>query len=236
VVLLAATVVGATLAGLLRTPSGAHALRHHLRGGRLLLAGALLTVASAALAGALSTVVLTAALAVLLSAAILNRGLTGVAVMAVGLGLNLGALVVNGGMPVRGSALVHAGVVTSDELGSVVLDAPRHLEHDGDPVPALGDVLPLPVTGEVVSFGDLLIVVGAADAVWELTRRRRRPGYAPTTMASALQVWGTAPSARPVSASQYSAYPDATAPSTIDLDSDAAASRAPELVAARHSR
>jgi len=235
VVLLAATVVGAALAGLLRTPSGAHALRHHLRGGRLLLAGALLTVASAALAGALSTVVLAAALAVLLAAAVANRGLTGVAVMAVGLGLNLAALLVNGGMPVRGSALVQAGVVTSDELHSVVLAASRHLEHDGDPVPVLGDVLPLRVTGEVVSFGDLLIVVGAGDAVWELARRRRKPAYA-TTMASALQAWGTAPSARPVSASQYSAYPDATAPSTIDLDSDAAASRSSELVAARQSR
>jgi len=236
VVLLAATVVGATLAGLLRSPSGAHALRHQLRGGRLLVAGAVLTVASAALTGALSTVVLTAALAVLLAAAIVNRGLTGVAVMAVGLGLNLAALAINSGMPVRGSALVHAGVVTADELGSVMLDAPRHLEHDGDPLPVLGDVLPLRVTGEVVSFGDLLIVVGAADALWELARRRRRPGYAPTTMASALQVWGTAPSPRPVSASQYSAYPDATAPATIDLDSDPAASSSPELVAARHSR
>ena len=111
----------------------------------------------------------------------------------------------------------------------------------------LGDVLPVPLAHEVMSFGDLIVVV---------RRRRRRARAEPaarprdrrvvattsrgrprTARASVDQVWGTAPSGAPVSASQYSANPERTAPATIDLDErrGRAASNT-ELVAASHSR
>ena len=47
----------------------------------------------------------------LIAVAVANRHITGVAVVGVGLLLNLVAVAVNGGMPVRASALVAAGVV-----------------------------------------------------------------------------------------------------------------------------
>ena len=109
------------------------------------------------------------------------------------------SVAVNGGMPVRASALEAAGVISEGE--PVEVDDPRHLETADDPVPVLGDVLPVPLTNEVLSFGDLIVIVGAADAVRELSRRRRAPlavaaAQRPVRTASTSvdQVWGTAPS------------------------------------------
>ena len=100
----------------------------------------------------------------------------------------------------------------------------------------LGDVLPLPLAHEVVSFGDLIVVFGVADAVRELSRRRarreprgRRDGLrrlgAPRRRRAPTRSGAPRRAARPVSAAQYSANPDVTAPVTIDLDRDAAAVR-----------
>ena len=108
----------------------------------------------------------------------------------------------------------------------------------------LGDVLPVPFAHEVISFGDLIVVFGAADAVRELSRRRARsraaaPAQRPTRMAKARvdQVWGTAPSGAPVSASQYSANPERSTPGEHRPHERRARRRPrPELVAASHSR
>jgi len=150
---------------------------------------------------------------------------------------------VNGGMPVRVSAMEAAGLV---EPGAPVeVSDPRHLETTNDPVPVLGDVLPVPFAQEVISFGDLIVLVGAADAVRELSRRRARvpaQAAAPSYLARHIrstrldQVCGTAPSGAPVSATQYSAYPERSTPLTIDLTSAEPTSSEPELVAATHSR
>src|SRR3546814_13546958 len=77
-------------------------------------------------------------------------------------------------MPVRPAALVEAGLATEDELPTLTVDPPRHLETSADRFAVLGDVLPLAPLNEVVSFGDLIVVAGAADAVRELARRRRQ--------------------------------------------------------------
>ena len=197
---------------------------------------------SVLLDGTAALIALVLSLAVLIAVAVANRHITGVAVVGVGLLLNLISVAVNDGMPVRPSALEAAGAVSDGE--PIAVEEPRHLESAEDPLPVLGDVLPVPLTNEVVSFGDLIVIVGAADAVRELSRRRARSvqlasvpqPLAAGTKASVDQVWGTAPNGAPVSATQCSEYPERSAPATIDLASADRASSAPELVAATQSK
>lgn len=236
VLLLIAVVVGAG-AGLLRPALGRHAARPEVVRIGWLAVGAVLNAASILAPGDLATLALAGSLTALLWFAAGNRAITGVAVIGVGLFLNLTALGVHGAMPVRAEALVRAGVVDSVGAAASALDPPHRLETSRDPLPILGDVFPLAATGEVLSFGDLVVVLGLADAVRDLARRRARPARQAdaTTEASAVHDWGTAPSGAPDSGSQCSANPLAVAPLTIDLDS-AAAEASPDLVAASHSR
>jgi hypothetical protein len=240
VLTLALAVLAGLIVGLARAPAGAHAIRPRVGQIGLLGLGAWLNAMSVLLDGTAALVALVLSLAVLVAVAFANRHITGVAVVGVGLLLNLVSVAINGGMPVRPSALEVAGVVSEGE--TVTVEEPRHLETSADPAPALGDVLPVPLTSEVLSFGDLIVIVGAADAVRELSRRRaRRPVGAAQrdariTRASVDQLWGTAPSGSPVSATQCSANPERTAPVTIDIASAEAVSSEPELVAASQSR
>ncbi len=235
VTLALAVTVGLAL-GLARRPAGRHLARPHVGQVGLLALGAGLNALSVVLSGAAAVAALLASLAVLIAVAFANRHLTGVAVVGVGLLVNLVAVALHGGMPVRAGALEAAGIE------SVELDAPRHLETEADALPVLGDAIPVPLAREVVSFGDLIVVFGAADAVRELSRRRarstaraQRPDR--TTSARLDQLWGTAPSGAPVSATQYSAYPDLTAPVHIDLASaDPVSDRVPVLVTATQQR
>jgi hypothetical protein len=244
VVLLAIAVVVGLVLGRSRPRAGAHSVRPHVEQIPLLAFGALLNATSVLLEGSAATLCLALSLAVLIAVAMANRHITGIAVIGLGLLLNLVAVAVNAGMPVRAGALVEAGVIDADEVATVELSGPRHLESSSDALGVLGDVLPIPLANEVLSFGDLIIVVGAGDAVRELSRRgaRRETAAEPATYAGRSstrtarvdQVWGTAPRARPVSAAQYSANPEATTPASIDLDREAAAVRAyTELVASQ---
>ena len=234
---LALGVLVGLIVGLARSPAGVHTYRPHVEQIGLLALGAGLNALSVMLDGTASLVALVLSLAVLVAVAVANRHITGVAVVGVGLLLNLVAVAANGGMPVRPSALLAAGTYSEGE--TITVEDPRHLETTDDPLPVLGDVLPVPLTNEVVSFGDLIIVIGAADAVRELSRRRARLASAQRpaiTTASVDQLWGAAPRGEPVSATQCSANPERTAPATIDLASAERASSEPELVAASHSR
>jgi hypothetical protein len=230
--LVLAVVIGLGL-GLSRAPAGAHSVRPHLEQLPLLGAGVALFAASALLDGSLATLCRAGALAVLIAVAMANRHLTGMLVIAVGLLLNLVSVAVNAGVAVRAGALVEAGVVEPGEAADADLSGPQHLETSADALGVLGEALPLPLLHQVISFGDLIVAFGIADAVRELSRRRVRreaqvgaADYADvsaTTRARADQVWGAAPRARPVSASQYSENPDADAPATIDLDRETVA-------------
>ena len=233
VTLALAVALGAVVGGI-RPPAGRHLVRPRVEQVALLAVGAALNALSVLLSGPAAVAALLASLAVLIAFAVANRHLTGVAVVGLGLLVNLIAVAVNGGMPVRAGALEAAGIE------GAVLSDPRHLESTDDPLPVLGDVLPVPLAQEVISFGDLIVVIGAADAVRELSRRRGRARAdvqrpARTTAARLDQVWGTAPNPAPVSATQYSAYPDLTAPVHIDRSSAELASER-ELVAASQSR
>ena len=143
-------------------------------------------------------------LAVLIAVAVANRHLTGVAVIGVGLLLNLVSVAVNGGHAGAGQRAggrrARRRRATRSERGrSPRTSRPRRIR-----CRCSATCSPSPFAGEVVSFGDLIVVVGAADAVRELSRRRARPlavaraqRPARTTSASVDQVWGTAPRGAP---------------------------------------
>jgi len=204
-----------------------------------------------------------------------NLRLVGMSIVAVGIVVNLVPIVANGAMPVRGDALVAAGMVEADELDRVGFHGARELADGDTVVEFLGDIIPLSVTGQVLSFGDLIMLVGLADVIANLmlqTRSRRhsvdrtprRAGGAAVsielfdeapderlgfddlyddaddawamTSANADHDWGTAPPPEPVSASQYSASPDAAAPATVVDDTNSATVAVAERPAANHNR
>jgi hypothetical protein len=158
------------------------------------------------------------ALGLLVGFAVANLHLTGMGVMAIGLGLNLLVMMMNGGMPVSARALRAADVPAGELQGA------RHVEQSNDDLTVLGDIIP--VGGQVVSYGDLIIAVAMADVIANLVRRQRRqlPTAASINTASPVHDWGIAPSPEPSSASQYSASPDATAPRTLVAATSAPAS------------
>lgn len=237
-------VLGGLAAGRLRPRVGARGVQLRLVQLPLLGAGALATAGAQFVTSELAPLVMGLALAVLLAFVAANVHVTGIVVIGLGLLLNLVAVVVNNGLPVRGSALVAAHLVEPEDLATTVFAGPRHLETDHDRLAVLGDVLPVRVAREVMSFGDLIVLIGAADAIRELARRRRRSwsreervNYPSTmTQLSVDQVWGTAPSGEPDSGSQYSAKPDRCTPDAIDLASAEPTAPARPLVAATHSK
>jgi len=114
--------------------------------------------------------------------AVANIRLVGMPVVLIGLVCNLAVITVNGGMPVEREAIVEAGVATDAEIDHLDFGAKRHLE-DGDRLMVLGDIVPVSVTSEVLSFGDLILAFGVADVIFRLLRpigdRRRRDDREP---------------------------------------------------------
>jgi hypothetical protein len=121
-------------------------------------------------------VVLVAALVCLLAWCLANLQLVGMAVVAVGLALNVAVIAANGAMPVRPAALARAHVDAD-------VDGPRRLQEPGDRLTVLGDALPVRPLRQVLSFGDLIVAIGTADVVVHLMRRRRARLPAPSPVA-----------------------------------------------------
>lgn len=156
--------------------------------------------------------------------AVSNLHLIGMGVVLIGVLTNLTPILVNGHFPVDPDALVAAELAEETSVDSVVLTGGRELQQPGDRLTFLGDVIPVPATGQVLSFGDLIILIGLTDVAAHLVMRRRRRRVQPRGGIEALRSinrttpahdWGTAPSPTPESASQYSASPDADAPSML---------------------
>ncbi|MFQ5557829.1 MAG: DUF5317 family protein [Acidimicrobiales bacterium] len=102
-----------------------------------------------------------------------NLLVAGMGVIAIGVATNLVPVALNGSMPVRADALVEAGIVADADLDRVQLRGARELADEHTVLEILGDVIPVPTVGQVVSFGDLIVLVGLADVVANLMRRRR---------------------------------------------------------------
>jgi hypothetical protein len=133
----------------------------------VLVAGLALQLASVRLGGLL---LLLASYALLLAFSAANALRVGMWMVALGIGLNLLTIAVNGGMPVRPSALVAAGVAEPDEVGTLRIGGKRHLERPSDRLMIISDVIPVRPLREVLSFGDVIMGVGLADVVVHLLR------------------------------------------------------------------
>jgi len=108
-----------------------------------------------------------------------NRRLAGVPVVAIGAALNVLAITANGGvMPANAGALRIAGIAERAGFDNSAPLSHAHLAFLGDVIPVPG---PWPI-GNVLSVGDLIIVVGAfvvlhcACGSRIVSRRRARPG------------------------------------------------------------
>jgi hypothetical protein len=151
----AAAVVG-VLVGRLTGGSTAHLAQQRVRSWGLVVGAAALQ------AGAHLSAFEGAAVAMVLASGVLlgvcaarNLHLVGMGLVLAGIALNTGVIALNGGMPVRASA--------ADDAGVRAVGAAHHLERDDDFLMALADVIPFSPTGEVLSFGDLVLAVGLAD-------------------------------------------------------------------------
>jgi hypothetical protein len=136
----------------------------------LLMAGLAAQLVSARLAGGASFALLVASYGLLLAFAAVNVVVVGMWLVALGVGLNLVVIAVNGGMPVRESALRSAGALDPDVPVHLESASKHHLERPSDRLVGLGDILPVRPLREVVSFGDVVMAVGVADVVVHLLR------------------------------------------------------------------
>lgn len=130
----------------------------------------------APLRGSFATFVSLVGMALLLWFAVLNVRTGGMVLVVAGLGLDALVTLVNWGTPVSGSALVSAGVVDEAALDTVELTAGRTLA-DGALLGFLGDVIPLP-WGQVISIGDVVILVGIVLVTASVVRRYQVRGSA----------------------------------------------------------
>jgi len=157
-----------------------------------------------------------------------NIHLAGMMIVGIGITANLLPVVLNGALPVRGDALVEAQMIQPSELPLATLSGSREFADGSTLLADLGDTIPLRVTNQVLSYGDLILLVGLADVIANGMRRkhRRRHGRRSTheliSSAKPVQDWGTAPRPAPESPFQYSARPETSAPFTVDLASSSA--------------
>jgi hypothetical protein len=105
-----------------------------------------------------------------------NLRIVGMGVVLVGLAMNALVIGVNGGMPVRRSAVVAAEIAGYEDLPEIRLKGKRHFEDEDDRLMFLADIVPVPPLREVLSFGDLVMSVGVADVLVHLLRPERHAG------------------------------------------------------------
>jgi hypothetical protein len=140
----------------------------------LLVVGVLVPVLVDRIAPAHSVGLVVLALVALIAFTIRNKHLAGMAIVAIGVCANLTVLVLNDGMPVRREALVSAGLASEQEVDHVEISGVQRLERSGDRMVFLADVIPLAATKQVLSIGDLVILVGLANVAANLLTGTRR--------------------------------------------------------------
>jgi hypothetical protein len=160
------------VAGGLQPPVGHRFARPKVKWPALLVTGVALLAVGTRVDGDTGLWSVLVGYAVLLIGGAVNIHLVGMGVLFLGLATNALVIALNGGMPVRMDALVRAGVAEPGD--AVTLSGHRLLEDDESRLSFLDDRIPLPAGGQVISFGDLVLAVGLADATAHITRRRRR--------------------------------------------------------------
>lgn len=118
-----------------------------------------------------------------------NLMIVGMAVIGVGIIVNLVPIVLNGATPVRAEALVEAGMVETGDLDRVVVSGARAIADEDTRLGWLGDTIPIAVADQVVSFGDLIMLIGVANTIANLMLRRRRR-HLPSSALASLEAFG----------------------------------------------
>ena len=170
----AAAVVAGLVLGAVRGGRWRHVAEHRLLGWPLLVAGIGLQLATGPLGGDWGVACLLVSYLLLVMFAVLNLARTGMPVVLAGLALNAAVIGVNGGMPVRRSAVVAA----AGGLAGVHLSGKHHLAGPADHLVFLGDVIPVRPFHEVVAAGDIGLAVGLVIVLAALLQPPR-PVYVP---------------------------------------------------------
>jgi hypothetical protein len=177
----AITVAVGALIGLAVGGRPRHLPEHTFHLWPLLLAGlALQVIVETTGHSSLGVVLVVVSYLLLLAFGALNLRLAGMGVVMVGMAMNLVPIAINGGMPVRASALADADIAHSvDDAQYVELRGERHLEDDEDRLAFLGDIIPVPAIRQVVSFGDLVLSIGTITLIVGLLRPPRKLVWRP---------------------------------------------------------
>lgn len=118
--------------------------------------------------GAVSAGCVTAGYVALIAFCWLNRGLVGLGVIAGGLLLNALVVTANGGMPVHPAAIrATSGSAYAGAVAPAVnpIEGRHHLETGADALTLLDDRVPAPSFHQVLSVGDIVLLVGIGEMV-----------------------------------------------------------------------
>lgn len=136
-----------------------------------------------------------------------NLHFTGMVVLLIGMLMNLLPMIANGAVPVSEQALTSVGEV--DEAGNPVIASIRESADTANTFVFLGDVVPVPIFGVVVSLGDLVIAVALGNIATHIMLRNkpRREDFdafsytdadeEPSTASSAEHRWDMPPAPVP---------------------------------------
>jgi hypothetical protein len=167
---LLAVLVVSVVVGVARGGKLANAAEIHANGWVLLFVAFAIQIGALFLpdrARGLATSLILASYAALLAAVWLNRDHPGALLAGIGISMNFVVIALNGGMPVSVEAITLAGGAVD-----LPLDAKHVLLTADSSLPFMADVIPLP--GEVISIGDVLLGVGIGVFI-EFQMRRPRP-------------------------------------------------------------
>lgn len=157
-----------------------HARDSQLQWWPALAVGLMLQFLGGSLEGGPAIALLLVSYGLLLVFAAANLHTAGMGLVGLGIALNMAAIAVNAGMPVRADAMVSAGVVAAGDVGSIDLSGKHHLEDADDRLMIISDVLPVAALDEVVSMGDVVMALGLAVVLAHLLHRRRGGGSSAT--------------------------------------------------------
>jgi hypothetical protein len=122
----------------------------------------------------LGLAILLASYALIFAFCFLNRRTNGMLLIAVGVGLNVLVIALNGGMPTKDDVVERNGREVEVPIERTVKHKPSE---DDDRLPFLGDVFTAPgVANQQFSIGDIVIGLGIVDLCFEASRRPRRRG------------------------------------------------------------
>ncbi|HZQ27278.1 MAG TPA: DUF5317 family protein, partial [Acidimicrobiales bacterium] len=120
-----------------------HLGEHRLAAWPLLAGGIFIQAASQLTSGTAGITLLLASYACLAGFAAINMKVPWMVLVAVGLGLNILTIAVNGGMPVRPSAVIDAGITDTAGLPRFTLSTKHHFERRDDRLMVISDIIPV---------------------------------------------------------------------------------------------